>query len=1058
MKKIFFFLSIITLCHSALAQSSTIWYVTQEGTNQNNGTSWSAASNDLQAIINNASSGDEIWVAKGTYIPIRPINDYANNSGVDSTNRNNAFVVDKDINLYGGFIGSEATIDERSWFESRTILSGDLASDDDGNSANTSDNAYHVLIIASTGTVTIDGFTISGGNANGTGNSSLGAIPIDQSFGGGLYNEKSNAILTNLIITKSYAVTGGGIYNNTSSSTILTNIIVVNNAATNGGGIYNKHTDAVLTNLTLANNTASSGSELTNNASSPTIRNSVIWNDGDNVVNNEVGSTPQYYYSLAKNITANSNGNIEGSVNPLFHNASYYIPALISPLINSGNNAYYQSGSPDLTSITTDITGRSRIYGSSVDIGAFEYQGNAEIIIPNADGILYVNRNIAGGSNDGSSWGNAVPRLCDALKASEALNNAYPDTIKQVWVAKGTYYSIHKSAEIDSEGKFTTARDNAFSLVKDVKLYGGFNGTETDIDQRDLINNETILSGDFLKNDDMSDPNTMKDNAYHVVFSAGEMGSALIDGFTITGGYADVNKFVMVNGVKMYSAGGAGLYIQDSSPEVSNLIIKNNATTYRGGGMLLVNSASEITNLTINHNEALYGGGGVHIQHSGPKMTNIIITNNKAAGGGGMVNRESSSVITNMLIAGNTANDGGGLYNLNSSPTYTNVTITNNTAFLGSGMYNGGASNPVGRNSVIWGNNGSRSVYSETGSENSSSYCLIEGETENDNNKNIPGTINPMFVGNGDYRLSLASPLANKGNNEYYLASNNPNLSNITTDLAGNPRIQHGVVDIGAYESDNNSGQADLQKVYINGTLHDINEIYTIACDYTRNVVDVEIEIPLNATININKIFSLNVSEPSLYKVNFTITSHDGSIANDYTLMVEKYFAFEELVVQKWNNTLIVNNNPSTNGGHTFTACTWYKNGAAVSNKLFYSAGSSSSDLLNANDEYYLALIKDNGDIMHTCPGKVALKHTQAVVYPNPVRSGTQLYLKVDANENNNLTGDGRVEIYSFNGVRLNSTNIQGSLTPLSIQGPPGVYIVRLQAKNVVESIKVIVQ
>ncbi|KAF5296997.1 hypothetical protein FQR65_LT19768 [Abscondita terminalis] len=77
--------------------------------------------------------------------------------------------------------------------------------------------------------------------------------------------------------------------------------------------------------------------------------------------------------------------------------------------------------------------------------------------------------------------GNAAPELADALLAAKS-NTA----IKQIWVAKGTYKPLYKAAEVDDNNAPTTDRDKAFVLVKDVKLYGGFAGTETDISQRDL--------------------------------------------------------------------------------------------------------------------------------------------------------------------------------------------------------------------------------------------------------------------------------------------------------------------------------------------------------------------------------------------------------------------------------------------------------------------------------------------------------------------------------------------------------------------------------------------
>lgn len=83
-------------------------------------------------------------------------------------------------------------------------------------------------VVTATGvdaTTTIDGFTITGGNATS---------------GGGIYNFNSSPTISNTIITgNSAALDGGGIYNlYNSSPTIINSILTGNNAGRDGGGIY----------------------------------------------------------------------------------------------------------------------------------------------------------------------------------------------------------------------------------------------------------------------------------------------------------------------------------------------------------------------------------------------------------------------------------------------------------------------------------------------------------------------------------------------------------------------------------------------------------------------------------------------------------------------------------------------------------------------------------------------------------------------------------------------------------------------------------------------------
>jgi hypothetical protein len=68
----------------------------------------------------------------------------------------------------------------------------------------------------------------------------------------------------------------------------------------------------------------------------------------------------------------------------------------------------------------------------------------------------------------------------------------------------------------------------AVELKSGVAIYGGFNGTETSLSQRDFETNITILSGDVGAVGDYTD------NTYHVVTASGVDASAILDGFTIS--------------------------------------------------------------------------------------------------------------------------------------------------------------------------------------------------------------------------------------------------------------------------------------------------------------------------------------------------------------------------------------------------------------------------------------------------------------------------------------------------------------------------------------------
>jgi hypothetical protein len=353
-------------------------------------------------------------------------------------------------------------------------------------------------------------------------------------------------------------------------------------------------------------------------------------------------------------------------------------------------------------------------------------------------------------------------------------------------------------------------------LVDGVKIYGGFPANATDANNSDLSSrnwktNKTILSGDLNDDDISGDLSTNKsDNAYHVVIGANVGNTTVLDGFTVSGGgTATAGDWISVNGKTVINYDGGG--------------ISNNA------------ASPQLTNLTIDGNQA-YFGGGISNSSSSPVLTNVTISGNQANIGGGMFNGDNSSpVLTNVTISGNYAkNYGGGISNYNSSsPVLTNVTISGNQVGIvsgqsggGGGIFNDANSSPTIINSVIWGNVATYFITSihtneyqnirnyGSGNVPSYSHSFVEGSGGGwdsfgtDGGANIDG--NPQFkewidpsangwtpTTGGDYRLQSTSPAINMGDNTSYNKS-----TSITTDLAGNARIQDCAIDLGAYETD----------------------------------------------------------------------------------------------------------------------------------------------------------------------------------------------------------------------------------------------------------------
>jgi len=183
-----------------------ILYVDINATGNDDGTSWANAYTDLNNALANANVNDEVWIARGTYIP--------------SLFVTKSFAVNDDnIKIYGGFAGTESSLQDRDMSLihtiNQTILSGDLNGNDDSNvsfgNATRTDNSDSVLIIFTNG-VTLNGLTIADGYAD--------ALSGNERFGAGIFLNQpvTSFTIENCIIRDNVAYWAAGMYMNPSSN------------------------------------------------------------------------------------------------------------------------------------------------------------------------------------------------------------------------------------------------------------------------------------------------------------------------------------------------------------------------------------------------------------------------------------------------------------------------------------------------------------------------------------------------------------------------------------------------------------------------------------------------------------------------------------------------------------------------------------------------------------------------------------------------------------------------------------------------------------------------
>jgi hypothetical protein len=251
-----------------------IVYVTPTGAGLQNGSNWANAfsGTQVQLAINTAANcGSQVWVAKGTYYPTADAS--GNLAPVDP--RTKTFVMKNGVAIYGGFLGNEAAnynLSLRNFVTNETILSGDIDGTPDvitGSGSTLSitgngGNAYHVIFNNNNGltnTAVLDGFTVSGGNANASSN--------PNNLGGGMLIDNVSPTITNCTFSHNYAGAGGGFYYSaTSGSLTISRCIFSLNIGGNGGGVRNR-ANLALNNCQISENrTSGSGGGIINSPGS----------------------------------------------------------------------------------------------------------------------------------------------------------------------------------------------------------------------------------------------------------------------------------------------------------------------------------------------------------------------------------------------------------------------------------------------------------------------------------------------------------------------------------------------------------------------------------------------------------------------------------------------------------------------------------------------------------------------------------------------------------------------------------------------------------------------
>lgn len=726
---LFTLLAVLLLGSAAKAE---IYYVAP-GDNVNPPTGWEGKTNvTLSEALATAQAGDQIWVLGFQQIT-DPSQLYVAPEG--------GFTVKSGVKLYGGFRGTERTIDERPtlgkapYFTYRSVLSGDVSKNDvvDPNNllypTNTtrSDNAKHVLSLnmipdpasgnINTYPTVVNGLTVIGGNAIG-GNGG-GIYVYGDNTGGGAYQIEKCFLLNN------YAELGGGAIYVTSdvkavsTESRIVDCVVYNNLAgvrsgaenlgggiridgagtivnssifNNEGGGVRLSSSAKAVNLTIARNTVM-GIE------GGVVSNSVIW--GNSKVQNPASA--DIFHNCASDNATIAEGDkcfaisseSNGANGPLFEAPSVFTSfdrdfdwretayptwswgILEGSALIDKGNDVVYTGLP-----STDLAGKTRKKGD-IDIGAYEFQHL------DAGRIRYVKE---GGTGDGSSWGNAsgdLQKMIDELAAVDAPG--------EVWVAAGTY---RPTTQIIEGVQYAAS----FRMRDGIDVYGGFDD-ERPQDSKSkrekgtmpwIYTNETILLGADYEDGSATwgnDQWNVISSTRHVVWFAPMSGevkfkyTTVLDGVTIKGGAANGGE-----GLADFATDKGGGVYMGLNAILQNCIVTENTAKGDGGGVYANGDGADassanakggrVVGCLVYNNSSVEDGGGVFVKNAGLVLRSMI-TNNSATNGAGVYldknaeNHPEYLILSTSVVSNNTATGNGAVY-CNESGVLLQNTIVNN--------------------------------------------------------------------------------------------------------------------------------------------------------------------------------------------------------------------------------------------------------------------------------------------------------------------------------------------------------------------------------------------
>ena len=664
-------------------ESATSWYVAPSGNNGNSGASWANAKATIQAGVNQAASGDTVWVSNGVYSTGgRTANGHTLENRVAITNA----ITVRSVN--GPAV---------------TAIVGTKDAGGNGPAA--------VRCVYLGTNAVLNGFTLTNGATL-----TSGATSHDQG-GGGVWCDDGAVVRRCIIAGNSAAYNAGGV----NGGTLYSCALLGNTAAHAGGGA----TLSTLYNSTLVGNSAGSAA---GGAHTCTLYNCIAYF-------NTAPSNPNYdsssFYDSCT--TPNPSGVSNITANPLLTSTSSYHLQAGSPCIDAGNNTY-QSG-------TNDVDGVTRVLGGSIDMGAEET--SARTLVNLVTNPVYGGSVSGGGyyfTGASATLTASAATYYRFVNWSDGVTNATRSvtlvatsvTYTANFTAASTFHYVSLTgSHVPPFSSWATAATNIQAAI-DVCSSGNVvfvtNGTYSTGGRTlegILTNRVTVDRPIYLVSVNgpsvttilgRKDPTTTNGPASVRCVYLGT--NATLSGFTLAGGSAG-------NGIYPVSSYSGGGLFCETNAVASNCVIVGNSSR-SGGGCFLAGSSmliwpgrggfgARMYNCTIvsNLTSVVIGAGGGVL---GGVLANCVIRDNAARGGGDYGGGASYSTIKNSTISYNYAGSYAG---------GTHRCILNNCTIMGNaaGYYAGGSYDDAAYNCIVYDN--SAVFYDDNYSDSQFEYSCV---------------------------------------------------------------------------------------------------------------------------------------------------------------------------------------------------------------------------------------------------------------------------------------------------------------------------------------------